>query len=138
MGVGLSRRRQLVIPIGVRTKAACCHLAVFTLIGIFSIPYMTSWIKDEEPDFSQSHRYGALVYQVFGVVVFVVGLGVAGLPGFFLGNAFDAGVAVTFFWILYICSLGLYLLGAFALALQAWSGKNFHLAPFNRWVYDEE
>lgn len=127
-----------MIPIGVRTKAAACHLAAFTVIGIFLVPFVLGYIPDEEPDFSQSHRYGAMIYQLMGVVVFVIGGGLSTLPSIFLGNEFIAGAVVTFFWIVYLCALGLYLLGIIVLSIQALSGANFDFPPANRWVYDEE
>jgi uncharacterized Tic20 family protein len=123
-----------VIPIGCRTRAACCHLAVFTVLGTFLIPFAMRYVEEPDQEFANGHRRGALFYQFFGTLAFGVGSMISNLLGDFRSD-FVAGAALTFFWIAFICALGIYLLGAFVLAVQAWSGDSFQFSWLNRWVY---
>ena len=125
-----------MISVGCRTRAALCHLSTLTVIGIFWVPFLLGFVPEEEhPEFYTTHRYGALCYQILGLIGFGLGAALSYLPGRFT-DEFTAGAVLAFFWVVYLCLFGIYLLIAVFLAIQAWSGQEFHLGFLDRFVYD--
>lgn len=125
-----------MIPVWSRTRAALCHLSTLTVVAAFLFPLSTSLVPEEDPEFSRGHRVGSLLYQLLGLVIFGSSFLLTGVFGNF-SDDFVAGAALTFFWIVLLCALGVYSLGAIYLAMQAWSGNAFELGLLNSMVYKD-
>lgn len=121
-------------PVAVRTRAACCHLSLYTGLGLLWLPLVVGLFADEKDDFEFFHRRGAVVYQLVGLFIFGA-LAVAAPLFSFGSDPFSQGASRGFFWIFYLCLLGVYSLGPSVFAYQAWSGLEYDFAPLNRLVY---
>lgn len=118
----------------IRIRAALCHLALFSGVGIVIFPFVLGKLSVDTSLFESAHRRGAILYQLLGVSVFGV-LGLISGFGFDYANDFTTSALLAFFWVVYLCALGVYFLGAFWLTVQAWSGTPFKLGPLDGWVY---
>ena len=123
-----------MIEPSVRIRAALCHLALFSGVGIVVVPFVLGKLTADLTLFESAHRRGAILYQLLGVSSFGVLAMISGFGSDYT-NDFTAGALLTFFWVVYLCALGVYFLGAFWLTVQAWSGTPFKLGLIDRWVY---
>lgn len=126
-----------MVPITSRNKAALCHLAPFTMVGIVVLAYAIKSIPDDEHEFVEAHAQGAIIYQILGFISF--GLSLLLLSWFWdPSSTLDTQLWSGLFLLIVVLALLVYLLGSVVLAMQAWSGREFDLAVLNRWVYDEQ
>ena len=119
---------------GSRTRAACYHLSVLSFLGVLWVPIALGFVEEQDPEFSLPHRKGAIFYQLIGILVFVALALLTRIP-MLAYDAFTMGAILTFYWVFYLCLMGLYLAGAVYLSLQAWSGQAFDFTPLNSLVY---
>lgn len=118
---------------GFRNRAAFGHLAA--LLGVTSVwlPLVLRRSAFEEGDFLDLHSRGAALYQGLGISL-LVGLWFSrNLPALWL-TPVSAGFASALWGVIAFCLVGLYALGAVALALQAWNGDTFWAPIVSIWV----
>ena len=114
-----------------RNRAALCHLAALPVLTSVWLPMLLRK-ADIDDDFLYCHATGAAVYQGGSLVTFgLLWLG-RNLPYAFL-DEISGGLVQAFLGIIACCLLGIYMLGAVGLALQAWNSDAFY-APGVNWL----
>lgn len=119
-----------------RNRAALAHLSLFPVLTWIWLPLLLRR-ADPESDFLVRHTTGASVFQ--GTVLlsipvcWLLGL----LPTWILSEV-SSKVFLVLYGTVLLCLVGAYVLGAIALAFQAWNGDPFW-APLVSYLlgYDE-
>lgn len=125
-----------MLSLSSRTKAAFCHLAALSGVATLVLPLVISRLDDENKDFVESHALGAMAYQAAGLVTLVTPAVLAYIFADPAGSL-EQSALLGFASIVWFSLLAIYLLGAVYLTMQAWSGSDFDMPPFNQFVHDE-
>jgi hypothetical protein len=116
---------------GLRHRAAFCHLATFAILPSIWLPLLLRR-SDPDEDFLYYHSTGAAWYQALGLGTMVVLWLCRTLPYRWMSEA-SAGFLLAFLGVIALCLVGMYFMGALALAFQAWNGDPFW-APLVSWI----
>lgn len=122
-------------PLALRHRAAFCHLAAFPLLSSIWLPRLLRR-HDPDDDFLYCHATGAAVYQGVGLLMMLLMLLGRKLPYLLLGEV-SGGLASGLLGVGALCLVGIYFMGAVALAFQAWNGDPFS-APLISWLLGYE
>jgi hypothetical protein len=122
-------------PLELRHRAAFCHLAAFPLLTSIWLPLVLRK-ADLEDEFLYCHATGASVYQGVGLLSALAMLLGRKLP-YLIWSELESGLILALLGIVALCLLGIYFMGALALAFQAWNGDLFS-APLVSWLLGYE
>ncbi len=116
-----------------RNRAAIGHLAALFGITSLWLPLVLGRSANEDSEFLDLHSRGAAYFQALGLTMLVALWFSKGLPSLWF-TAVSAGFVMALWGVISFCLVGLYALGAVALALQAWNGDTFWAPIVSLWV----
>ncbi len=123
-------------PLATRNRAALAHLSLFPVLTWIWLPLLLRR-ADPDNDFLVRHTTGAAVFQ--GTVLLSIPVcWFLGLVSTWTLSEVTSKIFLVFYGTVLLCLAGAYVLGAIALAFQAWNGDPFW-APWVSYLlgYDE-
>lgn len=109
--------------LAVRNRAAACHLSALPILTSVWLPLVLRR-SDPEDAFLHHHATGAAIYQGLSLALLLTMWLCRTLPYRLMSEA-SAGFLLAFLGVIALCLAGMYLMGAMALAFQAWNGDPF-------------